>query len=84
MSIDASAIQAILAVTMALSVVGYFWNRIVTGKSIGIRATQFMTVVLIIPAIVILAIGDIISSAVLGTLFGALIGYVLSNMARDK
>jgi len=84
MSVDTSVIQAILAITMALSIIGYFWNRIVTRKSIGVRATQFMTVLLIIPAILILAIGEFITSAVLGTLFGALIGYVLSNMERDK
>ena len=84
MSVDDTVLQLILVIIMLVSVVGFFVQRIVLRKSIGIRATQFMTVVLIIPAILILAIAEILSPDVFLTLFGAIIGYVLANIHGDK
>lgn len=85
MSLENSVLlQTILVATIPLSVIGFFVQRIVRNKSIGIRTIQFMTVLLLIPSILLLAITKIISSEILGTLFGAIIGYVLSTLHVDR
>ena len=85
MSVENSVLlQIILVATIPLSIIGFFVQRIVSNKSIGIRTIQFMTVLLLIPSVLLLAIAKIISSEILGTLFGAIIGYVLSTLHGDR
>lgn len=85
MSVENSVLlQVILVATIPISIIVFFVQRIVSSKNIGIRTIQLMTVLLLIPSILLLAIAKIISSEILGTLFGAIIGYVLSTLHGDR
>ena len=47
------------------------------------RAIQFLSVVLVVPAILILALRGILQAETVGTLIGALIGYLLSGIGSE-
>lgn len=49
-------------------------------RGLGVRIIQFLAIVYILPAIVILRLFDKISSDAVMTLLGAIIGFVLSNI----
>ena len=53
-------------------------------RGIGKRFIQFVSVVLIVPTILILAMQGIIEKQLLGGLLGAIIGYTLSDLAKDS
>lgn len=53
-------------------------------KGLGKRFIQLMSVVLILPIIAILSILGIIEAQLLGGLLGAIIGYTLSDLAKDE
>jgi hypothetical protein len=74
----------VVAGTMFIGVWGIVSNRLKTGKGIGLRIIQFSVVVMTVPAIIILGIHNKLEAATLGTLLGALIGYVLANLGKDE
>ena len=47
------------------------------------RAIQFLTVVLVVPTILILALRNILQAETVGTLLGGLIGYLLSGIGME-
>ena len=54
--------------------------RLSRGKPLSARMIQFVSIVFLIPTIVILSIEGIIKSDIVGTLLGAIAGYVLSGI----
>lgn len=58
-------------------------RRDANGKPMGfgVRLIQYLTVAMALPTIIILALEQIIDNAVVGTLLGGLLGYVLSNIS---
>ena len=81
-------VRAIVEILSALMLVGgpsaliwyYATRKRPTGDPVGIgqRAIQVIVAVMAAPAIIILALEGVIQADVIGTLFGALLGYVLS------
>src|SRR6266852_7456529 len=53
-------------------------------RGIGVRIIQFLAIVCIVPAIVILRLYDKISSDAVMTLLGTVIGFVLSNIKEFR
>lgn len=47
------------------------------------RAIQFLAVVLVVPAILILALGQVLMPETVGTLMGAVMGYLLSGIGAE-
>lgn len=78
-------VEIIIAASVPISIIGLIWNRITTKKGIGVRAIQFMAVVIGMPMIAVLAFEKVIEGAVVGTLLGGVFGYLLSNIGNfDK
>lgn len=56
--------------------IAVFAERFIHNKAIGVRAIQFLTIILLIPAILILALENILNTETVSALLGALIGYI--------
>jgi len=56
------------------------WQRVKTGKSIGARTIQITTIVLLFPALLILGLERVLQPETVGTLLGAIAGFVLSRV----
>ena len=68
---------AVVLISGPILVIG---DRLRSGKGIGARIIQLLAVLMVIPAILILALEGTIDGATAGTLFGTLIGFVLSDV----
>ena len=66
---------------MLVGMIATFHNRAKRNKGIGGRAIQMLTVVMVVPSILALAVLDILKSDTVAALLGALIGYVLSGLS---
>ena len=80
-------IQVLFAIIPLIGICLAFKNRIKKDgekRGIGKRFIQFISAVLLIPVIFILAIQGIIEKQLLGGLLGAIIGYTLSDLAKDS
>ncbi len=78
---NSSVFVVLLLLVMLIGVTGIVINRVVTKKGIGLRVTQFATVVTLVPTIAILAILKLIDAQVTQVLLGGIAGYVLSGLA---
>ncbi len=77
-----SWVELICAVTIPFSFLGVIWQRILHKKSLSARSIQFVAVVMLIPAIVILALEGAFKDSTVGTIVGGLIGYLLSGIGE--
>jgi amino acid permease len=87
-------IQVIFALTALLGIYLGFRNRITkesengasktTKKGIGKRFIQFVALMLIVPAIVILSMQGIMDKQLMGGLLGTIVGYTLSDLFKDS
>jgi len=77
-------LEAVMALIMLVGLVGLLLQRFKSNSGIGVRAIQFLGVVIVVPAIVILAVAQILSSEVVGALLGAVVGYVLSGFGAEE
>ena len=77
-------IELIAASIMIVGVFGVFYDRIKHKKGIGVRVIQFLAVVFVVPAILILALERVLSTESTATLLGTIIGYVLSGIGKDE
>lgn len=60
-------------------------NRVMSGKGFGVRAIQLGTVAIALPMLFVLRMEEKISAEAVGTLVGAALGYLLSNIGSyDK
>lgn len=67
-----------------LGVIFGFINRTHQYLGVGKRYIQYIAVVILLPIILILAMQGIIEKQLLGGLLGAIIGYTLSDLAKDS
>jgi hypothetical protein len=79
-----SWLDGALVVLMAIGVIGVLTTQIIQNKGIGPRVIQFIGVCLVVPTILILAIEDKIDKQNLGTIVGAIIGYVLAGIGENE
>ena len=83
-----SFVEGVAILMMPLGLAAIMLHRYQTQKAIGARVIQLTVVVMLIPAIVVLGLERILEPATIGTLVGALTGYVLSGVgdyrARTK
>lgn len=76
---------------MLVGLVGVFHNRLRGIKNdkpytrgIGARVIQLVAVILVVPAILILGLAKVLSGETVATLFGTLIGYLLSGIGNFR
>jgi len=87
---EVTNIFSIQGITIILSFIvifiglfGIFHNRLKGNQSsIGARVTQFSTVILAVPAIIIVAALGVIQGETIAALLGSLLGYVLSGVGE--
>lgn len=77
-------IELAAAVIMIGGLGGLLYDRYKHQKGIGVRAIQFLAVMFVIPAILILALERVLSSESTATLLGTIVGYVLSGIGKDE
>jgi len=79
-------IQIIFAIIPIIGILLAFKHRSLGDKpkGIGIRFIQLVSVILLVPVILILAMQGIIEKQLLGGLLGTVIGYTLSGLAKDS
>ncbi len=75
-------VELVAIAMLPIGFLGFMLHRIVAGKPIGGRSIQFLGVVFLVPVILILALEKILDGATIGTLIGALVGYLLSGIAN--
>lgn len=73
-----------LLVIMAIAIVLVFAERLKSGRGLGARSIQVLAVVMIVPAILLLAIRGNIKGEAVASLIGALVGYVLAGVGDYK
>lgn len=78
------AVEIVACIIMVGGVIGVFIERFRTKRGIGVRVIQFMTVTLVLPSILILALEEVLSGQTTATLLGAVVGYILSGIGKDE
>ena len=76
--------EVIAAAVMVLGLGGTFAIRFRLKKGIGRRAIQAMTVILVVPATIILALEGVLNSQTTAAILGAVVGYGLSGGASKE
>ena len=71
--------ELVAAAVMVVGLSGIFVIRYRLRKGIGRRAIQAMTVVLVVPATIILALEGVLVSETAAAILGAVVGYGLSG-----
>lgn len=77
-------LEVVAALIMIGGTIGIFVDRWRTKRGIGVRVIQFLAVVMLLPIVFILALRGILSDASVGTLLGAVAGYILSGIGKDE
>jgi hypothetical protein len=75
-------IELIAVVTMPIGLIALAVERVWTGKGVGPRMIQYAGAVLLVPTILILALEKTLEPSTVGTVMGALIGYLLSGISE--
>jgi hypothetical protein len=79
-----STIEIIVACGIVVAPIALLIDRFAGDRGIGARAIQFLAVAMLIPTIVLLALEQRIEAATVGTLVGALTGYLLSGLGEFR
>ena len=77
-------IGLIAVLIMAGGLGGVFYLVIKQNASIGVKTTQFLAVVLVLPLLLVLGIFGIFRQETIGPLVGVIIGYVLSGHWKES
>ena len=72
-----------LLIIMGIGLIGLIVTLVKRDRGIGSRAIQFVGACLVIPAVVILALEDKVDKQNVGTVLGAIIGYVLAGIGES-
>ncbi len=81
----APKIEIGMMILMGLGFIAVFINRWQLKKSmVGRRVTQFVAVLLIAPLAVILGLEGKLGSDAVASIFGTILGYVLSPLAKES
>ena len=73
--------EVVAAIVMLVGLIGTFAIRLRLRKGIGRRAIQAMTVILVVPATLILALEGVLTSETTAAILGGVAGYALSGIA---
>jgi hypothetical protein len=80
---DTKAIIEIGAmIVMVVGVVGIAYDRIASKRGVGLRVIQFLGLILIFPTVLVLSLEGILEKSAVGTMLGALVGYLFADVAR--
>ncbi len=79
-----SFVELIAALMMPAGGALVFWERMRSGRGLGARAIQYTAVVIIVPLIIILALEKVLEANIIGTLLGALSGYLLTGISAPE
>jgi hypothetical protein len=80
---DTKSIIELVAIAMfPVGFIAILVQRIIMQRSVGVRIIQLTAVVMLIPTIVVLGLEKVLEPATLGTLIGALTGYLLSGIGE--
>ena len=74
-------VEVIAAASIPLAIIALFFNRWHSGKSLGVRAIQTLSVATFMPAVIVLAMEKIIDGAAVAALIGGVIGYLFANIS---
>ena len=77
-------LEIVAASVMVVGLIGIFVERWHSKRGIGVRIIQFLAVVLVVPIVFVLALEKILSSETVGTLLGAVVGYILSGIGKNE
>ncbi|WP_370194129.1 MULTISPECIES: hypothetical protein [Aurantimonas] len=77
-------IEIAAAAVFLLGPIGVIVERYKSKRGLGARAIQFCAVLMLIPAVLILALEKVLEPSTVGTLIGALTGYLLSGLGEYK
>lgn len=75
-------VELVLVGIMAMGILALFINRWHLNKGIGARIIRFTGVLLVVPLIGILSLEGVLEAQTTGTVFGALLGYLLSGISN--
>lgn len=75
-----STIELILVGGVAAAPIILLAERLIADRGMGARVIQFLAVAMLIPTILILSLEKILEPSTIGTLIGALTGYLLSGI----
>lgn len=77
------AVASVMPLTILAVIVSRFLVKSAGGKGgLGVRTIQFVAVAMTIPAITLLALHGRLQGEAVATIFGALAGFLLSNIAK--
>ena len=62
---------------------GIYYLVIKQNATIGVKATQFLAVVLVLPLLLVLGLFNVLRQETIGPLVGVIIGYVLSGHWKE-
>ena len=79
-----SILEVTAAAIMVVGVIGLFVERIWRKRGIGVRVIQLLTVILVLPVVLILALEGVLKGETVATLIGAVVGYILSGIGKDE
>lgn len=81
-------VEVILASVIAAVPIGFLIHRTIVKKSatehfgIGVRAVQFVSVGMLLPTIIVLALERLIDGCTVAALIGALVGYLFAGITN--
>ena len=78
------AVEIVACLIMIGGVTGVFMESIWNNRGIGIRAIQLLTVLLLLPTVLILALEGILTNQTTAMLLGVVLGYILSGIGKDE
>ncbi len=73
----------IAVLIMAGGLGGIYYLVIKQNATIGVKSTQFLAIVFVLPLLLILGIFNILREETIGPLVGVIIGYVLSGHLKE-
>lgn len=71
-----------IASAFPITLIGIFWERLKSGRGLGVRTIQFTAVSMIVPAVVLLAMRGFLQGEAVAAIIGGVAGYLLSNIAK--
>lgn len=74
-------VELIAAASIPLAIIGLFVNRWQSGKSLGVRAIQTLSVAMFMPTVVVLAMEKVLDGAAVAALIGGVVGYLFANIS---
>jgi len=77
-------VEIIAALTVPICFVAVIIHRVRQDMGMGYRAIQFLALGAALPIVLILGLEKVIEAGTIGTLLGAVLGYVFSTSARQS